>query len=565
MTKLAKSVLYVLLTIVLFHQAAWAQTQDQGFEAMLMEKWDNAITIYSSMTKADNTDQNAWLTLSNAYLAKGQKDKATEALSTGFTAKPDGPLAFVCNARTLLLQNKPAEADEQFQRAFKKGKKDPNALRQIAESYLFYIAPGDRKPNLTRANELFKQAIDVNPKDYQTLMSAGYAFREQGDGGEAARQFEFASNYKPKSPFPFYMLATVYKAGRLNERFIKNLDQAIALDNNYTPALRLKADYYYNVRKFEKAKEAYKELLEKGKDLVIEDEMAYANTLFLTKDYKGCTELVEKIISKDGSKNYLRRLLGYSYYENGEYVKGQAIMDDYFKIVAPEKVLASDYVYQGRLLLKGKNDTVGAINNLRMAIEKDTAEWPLNEEMGNLLFTKKDYCGAAKVYQVWIDSLKTEAKSKDIYRLGQCYQYCRSDSMRYQKALAQYIRVTELTPKAGIGWLSAAKAAKYLDIDPTVQTSEAEIATFGKAKPYWDKYIEVAGGDVEKNKVNLIDAYSYIMYYHYVRKEDALARENIAKLLTIDPTNATANGMRDAMDGVVPPVPPTPPAGGKNK
>jgi tetratricopeptide (TPR) repeat protein len=562
MTKLAKSVLYVLLSVVLFHQAAWAQTQDQGFEAMLMEKWDNAITIYSSMTKADNTDQNAWLTLSNAYLAKGQKDKAMEALSTGFTAKPDGPLAFVCNARTLLLQNKSAEADEQFQRAFKKGKKDPNALRQIAESYLFYIAPSDRKPNLTRANELFKQAIEVNPKDYQTLMSAGYAFREQGDGGEAARQFEFASNYKPKSPLPFYMLATVYKAGRLNERFIKNLDQAIALDNNYTPALRLKADYYYNVRKFEKAKDAYKELLEKGKDLVIEDEMAYANTLFLTKDYKGCTDLVEKIISKDGSKNYLRRLLGYSYYENGEYVKGQAIMDDYFKIVVPEKVLASDYVYQGRLLLKGKNDTLGAIKYLGLAINKDTAEWPLNEEMGNLLYAKKDYCGAARVYQVWIDSLKTEAKSKDYYKLGTCYQYCKSDSMRYQKALAAYIKVTEMSPKAGIGWLYAAKASNYLDIDPT-KASEAEImTTFGKAKPYWDKYIEVAGGDVEKNKANLIDAYSYIMYYHYVRKEDAQARENIAKLLVIDPANATALGMRDNMDGVVPPAPP---AGGKNK
>ncbi len=562
MTKLAKSVLYVLLSVVLFHQAAWAQTQDQGFEAMLMEKWDNAITIYSSMTKADNTDQNAWLTLSNAYLAKGQKDKAMEALSTGFTAKPDGPLAFVCNARTLLLQNKSAEADEQFQRAFKKGKKDPNALRQIAESYLFYIAPSDRKPNLTRANELFKQAIEVNPKDYQTLMSAGYAFREQGDGGEAARQFEFASNYKPKSPLPFYMLATVYKAGRLNERFIKNLDQAIALDNNYTPALRLKADYYYNVRKFEKAKDAYKELLEKGKDLVIEDEMAYANTLFLTKDYKGCTDLVEKIISKDGSKNYLRRLLGYSYYENGEYVKGQAIMDDYFKIVVPEKVLASDYVYQGRLLLKGKNDTLGAIKYLGLAINKDTAEWPLNEEMGNLLYAKKDYCGAARAYQVWIDSLKTEAKSKDYYKLGTCYQYCKSDSMRYQKALAAYIKVTEMSPKAGIGWLYAAKASNYLDIDPT-KASEAEImTTFGKAKPYWDKYIEVAGGDVEKNKANLIDAYSYIMYYHYVRKEDAQARENIAKLLVIDPANATALGMRDNMDGVVPPAPP---AGGKNK
>lgn len=557
MTKLVKSVLSVLFVMALFQQAAWSQaTHEQGYEAMLMEKWDKAIDIYTALTKANNTDQNAWLTLSNAYLAKGDKTKAMEALNAGFSAQPDGPKAFVCNARTLLLQNKPAEADEQFQRAMKKGKKDPDAVRQVAESYLFYVAPGDKKPNLTRASELFNQAIEVNPKDFQTLMSAGYAYREQGNGGEAARHFEFASNYKPKNPLPFYMLGTVYKAGRLADKFLQNMDAAIALDNSYTPALRAKAEFLYNTRKMEKAKEAYKELLEKGKDLMIEDEMGYANTLFLTKDYKGCTELVEKIIMKDGSKNYLRRLLGYSYYENGEYGKGQQIMDEYFKIVAPEKILASDYVYQGRLLLKGKNDTLGAIANLRKAIEKDTSEWPLNEEMGNLYYSKRDYCGAAKAYQVWIDSLKTDAKSKDIYRLGYCYFFCKDAPMRYENALKNFVRVTELTPKAGIGWLWSGKSAAKLDPDIQTDTTAATLQLFGKATPYFEKYVEIAGVDGAKNKTDLITAYQYLAYYYFVRKENDKAKAHLNSILLLDPANANAIEFKNAIDGVAPPPPP---------
>lgn len=550
MTQLVKNVFSLLVMTVLLQQTAFAQTHNQAFEAMMMEKWDKASGMYTALTKADNTDQAAWLGLSNALLAKGEKEKAQEALTTGFNAKPDGPLAFICNARILLLQNKPAEADEQFQRAFKKAKKDMVALRSIGESYFFYVAPGDRKPNLTRATQLLKDAIDVNGKDFETLMDAAYAYREQGNGGEAARHFEFASSYNPKSPLPLYMLGTVYKAGRLTDRFLENMDAAIALDNSYTPALRARAEHFYFTRKWEKAKEAYKDLVEKGKEVTIEDEMQYANTLFLTKDYTGCTALVEKIIAKDGSKNYLRRLLGYSYYENGDFAKGQSIMDEYFKIVAPEKIIANDYIYQGRLLLKANKDTTGAISSLRQAMLKDTAEWALNEEIGNLLYVKKDFCGAAGAYQVWIDSLRTEAKSKDIYRLGACYFYCKTDPMRYEHALSQYIRVTEMNPDAPIGWLWAAKSASKLDV--TVDSTEASVAAFGKAHPYFEKYVALASTDVEKNKKDLITAYEYIVYYHFVKKEDAQAREDIAKLLGLKPDNETALELLKILDSQKP-------------
>jgi len=558
MTKLMRGVLQLLFVTALFHQSAIGQTHEQGFEAMMMEKWDKAIDVYSSLTKSNNTDQLAWLSLSNAWLAKGNKDKAAEVLNTGFNANPEGVYAMMINSRQLLLQNRPAEAEAQFLRALKKAKKDMAAIRQYGESYLFYVAPGDRKPNLSKAVDLFKQALEIiNNKDFETLMNCGYAYREQGNGGEAARQFEYASNFKPKSPLPFYMLGTVYKAGKLNDRFVQNMESAISLDNGYTPALRAIADYYYFTRKWEQAREAYNTLLEKGTDLIIEDEMQYANTLFLVKDYQACTEMVEKIIAKDGSKNYLRRLLGYSYYENGDYAKGQSIMDEYFKMVAPEKIVASDYIYQGRLQLKAKNDTTTAISYLRKAIDKDTAEWGLYQEIGNLYYTSKDYCNAANCYGIWLDSLKSEAKAIDIYRLGVCQFYCKEDTLRYQNALLSFEKVTQVMPNAGIGWLWAGKAAARLDVDITVDTSAAAVASFGKAYPYFSKFVEIAKADTGKNKKDLITALEYTVFYHYVRKEDEKAKENIDLLLSLDPTNQTATELQNLLNAS------SPPAGGK--
>lgn len=555
MTKLLKSVFLPALLVCV--QVASAQTHADGFTAMQLEQWDKAISIYSALVKADPADQSAHLNLSSAYLAKGEKDKAKAACDAAFNAKPDGALAFVANGRIMLLQNNGAEADKQFAKAAKSGKKDVNALRQIAESYLY--APPGVKPNLTRSEELLKAALDVGSKDITTLMTLGYCYKEMPNGGLAAQQYELAESMDTKNPLIKFMLAKVYKAAKLPDKFVLYAEKAIALNPKYSLALRALAEYYYFGRQWEKALAAYERLVAQGDAVTIEDEMQLANCRFINKKYKETSEIVDKIIAKDPSKNYLRRLKGYCECETGDYAKCVTAMNDYFKLAPADKVLWSDYKYRGLAIIKTKGDTLMAIADYKKAIELDTARgsetWKLNQDIAKLYYGKKDNCNALKHYAIYLDSVP-KPQPTELYEYGVSQYFCKDDSMRFVKAEKTFVRITELVPKAGIGWLWAGKSAAFSDPTPAeIEANPEKAHEYGKALNYYEKYAEIAGADAQKNKKDLLKVYEYNTYVYFVKKETDKFNAAIAKWAELDPTNTKIEEMKAAFnspEGTVP-------------
>lgn len=546
----------LLLAVFFTAQFASAHTHSDGFSAMQLEQWDKAIEIYSAIVKTNPADQPALLTLGSIWLAKGDKEKAKQNFEAAFAAKPEGAMAFIANGRIMLLQGNTAEADKQFAKAAKYGKKDVVALRLIGESYL-YDMPGV-KPNFAKAEEGLKAALDVSSKDVTTIMTLGYCYKEMPNGGLAAQQYELAESLEPKNPLIKYMLAKVYKAAKLNDRFLLYVDKAIAVDPHYTPALRAKAEYLYYDRKWEQATQAYKDLVNNGKEVTIEDEMQLANTLFITKDYKGCSDLVERIIKKDGSKNYLRRLLAYCSYETGDYARGLEVLTDYFKHVTPDKELASDFLYMGRLQVKTKSDTLAAIENLKKGIRKDSSQWAVYKEIGELYYTKKKNLEAAQAYTMYLDSVP-KPDPTDLYKLGLAQFYSKEDSLRFVKSEKTFAKIAELVPKAGLGWLWAGKSAARQD--PDINAHPELVNEFGKAKPYFEKYIEIGSTDPVKNKKDLIGAYEYLTYYYYNKADVAEVKAYAAKLLELDPTNPTGMElMKAAESGSIVPTSPKPQA-----
>lgn len=518
MTNLLKKALF--LAAILFAQNAFGQSHAAGMEAMQLEDWDKAISVYTGLTKADPTDQSAFLSLGNAYLAKGDKDNALANFKAAFEAKSDGPMAYVANGRILLLQNNSAEADKQFAKAKKYAKKDMTTWRQIGESYFYYKEPGAKKPNLTRAEGYLNEALEVNSKDFALQMALGACYKEMSSGGPAAQHYEYAEALEPNNPLPKLMLAKVYRIAKVPEKPLAFYNKAIMASASYSPALRGKAEYlFFVLHKYDEATKAYKDLVEKGTEVKIEDEMQLANCYYLTKDCKSCSDLVEKILQKDPTKNYLRRLQAYCDFENGDYARGLKILDEYFKIVSPEKLLPSDFEYHAKLLLQTKGDTTQAIKDYKKVIAMDSSRWTLYEDMDKIEWARKNYCGALSVYKMYMDSVATP-KATEWYNLGMRHYFCKEDPMHFQYAEKAFAKVTEINPKATIGWLWAAKSAEKLDPAPDSIALHPELANeYGKARTYYEKYAEVAEPDKDKNKKDLLKGYQYLAYCYFVKVE----------------------------------------------
>ncbi len=518
MTTFLKKALF--LVAILFAQTAFGQSHAAGNEAMQLEDWDKAISIFSGLTKANPADQSAFLSLGNAYLAKGDKENALANFKSATNANTGTPITFVANGRVLLLENNVVEAEKQFGKAKKYAKKDMTTWRQLGESYFYYIAPGAKKPKLAKAEEYLKAALEVSSKDFALQMSLGAAYREMSSGGPAAQHYEFAEVLEPKNPLPKLMLAKVYRIAKVPEKPLIFYNKAIQVAPNYSPALRGKAEYFFFVLyKYDEAAKAYKELIDNGSEVKIEDEMQLANCYYLTKNCVATSELVEKILQKDPSKNYLRRLQAYCDFENGDYERGLKILDDYFKIVSPEKVLASDYDYHAKLLVQTKGDTTQAINDYKKVIAIDSSKWGVYEDIDRLEWARRNYCGALSAYKSYLDSVASP-KATDWYNLGMRHYFCKEDDAHFQNAEMAFVKVTEMNPQAPIGWLWAAKSVEKMDPSPDSIAVHPELANeYGKARVYYEKYVEVAELEKEKNKKDLLKAYQYLAYCYFVKTE----------------------------------------------
>ena len=511
--KLMKIFGTVFLTI-LFATFQLKAQDAAGLQLLNYEKFNDASLVF-----AKNAENVSIFYQGYSLMRAGKIGMA----NTIFSKIATTPLGIVGAGWVELNKNNAAGAKILFENALKASKnKDGLVYRFIGEAYTESVGVKD----YAQAIEKLKAANNLIKNNAAISIALGEAYLAAQDGGNAVVQFEYAAKYDPSTALPNCKIGSVYYLSRNYPLAIEYLNKAIAIDSKNPVIYRELGKIYYKQKKYDLAKEQFSKYATIG-EMDVEDKTLYANILFLGKDYPAAIEIINEIIKTDNSKNYLNRLIGYSYYETEKYLDAQIFMEKFFATQPKEKIIASDYEYYGKSLMKNGKDSIGILNFIKAA-EMDTTNKEPWGSVAEAYFKLKKYNEAAIYYTKKIDSDAPSAS--DWFNVGNSYYRAKN----FIQAKAAFYKVVEIKPEAATGHLWCSKA--LLGMDPEQKTSSA--------KPFYEKYIEIASLNPEKNKRDLVDAYNYMSADAYNNKGDIpLAKEFAQKVLSLDPSNEQAKSV----------------------
>ena len=508
--------------------SAFGQSLETGKKALEMEQYQVAKKTLSKVVKNDNNEHNN-IILGDAYLLSGKPDSAVYFYNQAASKNAKSALGMAAAGKAALVKGNTSEAESKFNDALKRSRsKDGEVLQVIGSAYLH------TDKNMNKAVEYLNKAVNVlKSNKAEAYVMLGDAYLKQNKGGEAMTAYENAIRENSK-----YALGHLRK-GQLSVRS-RNYNDAqssyqaiIAMDPNYAPAYRDLGELYYFVGKYDQALENYKKYVSLAEDTP-ETKAVYASFLFLTKDYDGTIKEAQEVLKKDPNNLVMKRLLAYSYYETKQDDKALTAIQDYFKTAPANKLIASDYEYQGKILVRADKGNE-ALTSFNRALELDSTRADLRNDMAQIYEKQNNYPKAISLYR---DKMKRgKPTNTDYYYLASLYD----DSKQYRQADSLYTLITVNNPTFANAYLWRARANANLDPE-----SKA-----GLAKPHYEKYIELASEDKEKNKSGLVEANYYLAYYNYIKNDKAKAAAYLKEVRTLDPGNVQAKTLNDVISGKV--------------
>ncbi|GAB3300762.1 MULTISPECIES: tetratricopeptide repeat protein [Hymenobacter] len=512
--------LTLLAALSVSGSAALAQTSGAQ-KAIELERYSEA---RAALLRQGQSNE-ASFELGRLYQLRDMPDSAAYYFNRVTLDKKD-PMTMVAAGRAALAQGKAAEAEIQFDNAVKASKgKDVKVFTMIAQAY----AESDIKDTSKALAYVSAGEKLAKGKDDPALMIARgdlYLKSETG-GGEAMNSYERASLADPNNAQAYVRKGQLNMRARTYNEAKTNFDKAISIDPNYAPAYNALAETYYFAGRYDDALaqfQKYSSLAEKSSTT----DAKYASFLYLTKKYPEALVEIEKVLAKEPKNLTMNRLKAYTLYETGKNDEALAAMQQYMQAAQAEnKVITEDNVYYGKMLIKGGKTSEGAAI-IKKAIDADPKKAPeLQNELAQAYLSAKDYPNAIIVYKAKIKANNGADLTDKVY-LGRAYEM----NEQFAQADSLYGVVLTERPTYVPGYQMRARANANIDKD----------SKKGLAKPYYEKYIEVAGAsaDAAKYKTGLIEANKYLGYYYYQKGDKTSALPYWQQALALDPNDQQA-------------------------
>lgn len=505
--------LFLVATSTMF-----AQTLNDALKLTTNEQFESADAAFKLLIQTQPNSGDYYFYYGENYFKNDNMEMANTMYQKGADVNPTNPLPYVGLGKVQWYKGQTAEAKANFFKATTLGaEKNATVFMKIAETYI--AAP---TKNLTDAFTLLAKATKLEPKNPEGFILTGDAFLEQNNGTKAVENYEKAGALDPKSSRALLKQGQVWNRAKNFQLAIDTYKKAKLIDSMFAPAYRELAEIYLRATQYGNAAYNAKRYLQLNNDCRAKSQ--YSGILNQAKNYKESVEAGKEALKCVPVNFYTYRYMAFSQYETADYIGGMENIDNFFKNAPIEKIIPLDYEYRGKLLSKNGKDSL-AIIDFRKALELQPDKIEINGDIANSYLKMKKYPEAISSYKVKMEKGKPNAN--DYFQLGRAYY----QSKDFINADSAFVQVIILQPELLFGYLWRAKANSQLD-----PKNEKWLA-----KPYYELYIsKVKPEEVEKNKKDLIDAYTYMGVYNMNNKKVCEAKVFFKKIAELDPANTNA-------------------------
>ena len=545
-------IFFLLLSSFAFMNQLSAQTREEVIKKIFNERFEAAETDLNAMMAKDPMDAYAYFLMSDCLSSQEDKsndhekwlemlNEAEKYARTGLEKTPVSPLNYASLGCVLWEKGDAVKAYEYFAKCDEiintKANKVDKPTRQAAYLRIAETLISSDKKDLDKALTYIQSAQNVNDKNPEVYIVLGDYYREKDkiDQSNAIRQYNLALQIDSLYTRAIVRKGHIYLLSENYDEGLKYFNDAIRIDATFAPAYREKAELLKMAQRYNPAIEAYAKYLELNNSCRVRQR--YASFVFMTKDYKRAVESLTDALPCNDKNAFMYRLLGWSYYETGDYTKGMEYMNRFFAMAEANgrpAIISEDYAYKGKLLLKSGQDSL-AIEFLKTALEKNSDFLDGYSELAAIYFKQKKYADAIRYYD--LKAAKSSAVNHlDQYYLGQAAYY----NKEYVKSDTAFALASTKYPDA-VFWRG--RCHNKMEANPDNPT--------GLAKPYHEKFIAYIGSDakkIETNKKFLTEAIVYLGVYYTKQGNYDCGRAAVNRALELDPNNKVANDLMKIPD-----------------
>ena len=513
--------------------------------------------------------------LGEVAFAEGKIDVARALFTEGVALNEAYPYNKIGLAK-LDLKAKPGESLSSFITIQKKN----NEVDVIVAIGYAYLENG----MFEEANQKVTEGKKADKKSPMPYILEGDIHKANRNLGAAAGSYDQAIYFAPNFPLSYIKSAVIYENSKNWQAPIDKLKTAIELYPDYIIPFGYMGKIYTNNGYYPLAIEAYKTYFTNG-IYTLEDVTLYASALYFSEQYDDATAKIKEGLNLDPNNFVLNRLQMYSAAKTQDVENGLRYAQKFFSIKrdTSNKYIVLDFTMYATLLKEAKRYDEAMVE-YQKALDLDPKAFEIYKEMATLAAQRKQNGLAGDLYQKYIEYGGEQIQPLDHYYMGTYYysagrvrtaadtamvlelrtddsfmsklsddaaqrdELKTNDTLFVKTVIRHYAiladtafgTVIENIPEGHTGYVLRARTNALLDPDSEI----------GLAKPYYEKAIELLvdkDTSVKSIRDNLMESYSYLGYFYYLKedKDNTILYWN--KVLELDPENANAKMVLESM------------------